>query len=104
MKCVKCGTETEKRGRNQKYCPRCAKKVAAERQRQWRESHGITPLDTTRQCKVCGATINPYRHYCDNCLKEKNRTYQREYARRIRAESRKRRLAQRENRGFVQGT
>ena len=83
MKCIRCGIETVRRGRNQKYCPKCAELSRIETVKLWRENHRRTV--TEAQCQKCGAKVAKYRHYCDNCLAEKNRVYQREYKRRIRA-------------------
>lgn len=84
MICQMCGVEVEKRGRNQKYCPTCARISAKARMKVWRTTH--PPYEPKpRYCPTCGALLGAYRHYCDKCLAEHERTYQREYKRRIRA-------------------
>lgn len=85
IKCAICGCEAEKTGRNQKYCPTCAEKKGRETQHIWRERHGVI---RERHCLKCGAIVGARRWLCDECLKEKRRTYQREYHQRIRAEER----------------
>lgn len=83
MKCQMCGAEVEKRGRNQKYCPTCAVISAKAKTEAWREKN--LPAKHPRHCPTCGALLSPYRHFCDNCIAEHRRTYQREYKRLYRA-------------------
>ena len=83
MKCKICGVEIERRGMNQKYCEKCGKEMALWNQKKWRLLNG--EVKGERHCEKCGGKIPSHRHYCDKCLKEKYRDYQREYKRRIRA-------------------
>ena len=82
MKCIRCGAQIERRGKNQKYCASCAQQSRLEHMAAWQANHAIV---TVRRCKICGALVPPRRQYCDTCLAEKNRSYQREYKRRVRA-------------------
>lgn len=83
MKCERCGAETERRGNNQKYCPKCAVENRNEYAEQWRESHRA--IRRERHCRECGALVGAYQSYCSKCRAEHERVYQREYKRRIRA-------------------
>ena len=83
MKCQMCGAEVERKGRNQKYCPTCAAISAKAKVQAWKEKNSTEKAP--RLCPLCAAVIEPHRHFCDDCIAERRRTYQREYKRRIRA-------------------
>ena len=36
------------------------------------------PAKPKRRCKMCGVVVQPRRHYCDWCLKQKRLAHQRE--------------------------
>lgn len=84
MICANCGKQFHDR-RIHKYCPKCAPIVQRKKQEQWRLKHKHLLTPAPRYCKRCGAEVPPRRHYCDACKAEHERTYQREYKRRIRA-------------------
>lgn len=80
MKCQRCGMDIEKLGHNQKYCLICAAIVRRATMKAHRERYKAQRPE--KHCPNCGAVIAHNRHYCDNCLAERKREYNREYQRR----------------------
>ena len=85
IKCAVCGVAVVRTGRAQKYCPICAYAIAKERSKLWYKLHCVKA--PSRHCKICGSLINSHRSFCDQCIVEHRRSYQREYYQRKRKSS-----------------
>lgn len=67
--CKTCGADISERKGNAKYCPKCSKEKALERNRQYRNRQ-------KNYCQRCGKDISdraPHAKYCLDCIQKQTR-------------------------------